>query len=153
MIRIALLIALMFATGIARSECENPSLVVDTDAAGVKYRDCWQVEYVVEEAFPAEGLIQRLTGELTRQGWRELDFDPINPTDSDAAVHAWDSHRASDKDTTRVDQWLGWFIRDDQSRVQVTLRTFGRGLDDFTSRPIFTTITFVTPEQWETRPK
>ena len=153
MTRIGPFIALLLLTGAVRGDCENPSLVVDRHAEGVKYRDCWQVEYVVRETFPAEGLVQRLTNALLGQGWQTIEFDPVEPTASAQVLHAWTVHRAKDQDRTRVDQWMGWFIRDDQSRVQVTFRCFGRTLDDQSPTPIVATVTFISPQQWESRPK
>ena len=153
MIRAAPFVALLFVAAAVRADCDTSILVVDENAEEVEYRDCWQVEYVVHEAFPARGLIRRVTDRLAQQGWRKLDIDPFEPSAPDAPVHAWTVHHAKDQDKTRVDQWLGWFIREDQSRLQLTLRYLGRAPDDQSSLPIITTVTYVTPQQWELRPK
>ena len=153
MIRAALFFAFILVAGPVGAGCDNSHLVVDEKAEGVEYRDCWQVEYVVHEGFPARGLIQRVTSRLAHDGWQKLDIDPFKPSIPDAPVHIWTVHQATDQDKTRVDQWLGWFIREDRSRLQLTLRYLGRDPDDDSSLPIITTVTYVTPQQWELRPK
>jgi hypothetical protein len=141
------------AAVVARADCDNPSLVIDEKAEGVQYRGCWQVEYVVKEGFPAANLLQRLTRRLLQQGWRKLEIDPTDPSARDAPVHVWATHHMKDQAGTRVDQWLGWFIRDDQSRLQLTCRYLGRSAKDPSPLPVYTTVTFVTPREWERRPK
>ena len=153
MTRKALFIATLLLAGTARGDCHNKALVVDEHAEGVAYRGCWQVDYVVNEAFPAQGLVGRLKAALLGEGWKTVDFDPIDPAASGPQPHAWTEHYLQDKNGTRVDEWIGWFIRGDMSRVQVALKYFGRSPEDKTPRQVTVRITFVSPEEWEKRPQ
>jgi len=150
--RIVTAVSLLLLAGSARGGCDNPSLVIDENATGVNHHDCWQVDYVVQEGFPAGELLKRLTGTLVGQGWQKLDYDPVEPA-ADHPVHTWTTQRATDEQETRIDQWLGWYVREDGSRLQVTLRYFGREADDHARRSVITTITYVSPEQWDRRPR
>ena len=153
MVNAVLFTAFLLLASAPQDDCENKALVVDDHAEGVKYRDCWQVEYVVKEAFRAAGLLGRLTGKLLSDGWQRLEFDPFHPNAPDQKVHKWTEHRVEDQDGTRVDQWIGWFILEDESRVQVALQYYGRSPEDKSLQPIIVRVSFVSPEQWEKRPR
>ena len=152
MIPTALMALVLLATP-AASPCSNPALVVDKLAAGVQYHGCWKVEYSVDEGFPASALIDRLKTVLAANGWRTLDKDPTDPEHSKDKVHTWLEYALDDKARTRVDSWIGWFIRDDNSRLQLSLRYFGRSPGDSALGPVSVGVIFVTPKEWEKRPK
>ncbi len=131
--------------------CHNPALVVDESATSITYHGCWQVAYFVDEAFPAIGLTARLSNALFSGGWRKLEADPFEPDASAGKVHVWTEQRLDDRAHTRVDSWIGWFVRDDESRLQVSLQYFGRPIDNRGVRPVFVRVTFITPGEWEKR--
>jgi hypothetical protein len=147
------LIALVLLATPAAAPCRNPALVVDKLAAGVQYSDCWKVEYSVDEAFPASALIGRPKSVLTASGWRALDIDPTDPEHSKGTVHTWLEYPLDDKAHTRVDSWIGWFVREDSSRLQLSLRYFGRSPGDSAARSVSVGVIFVTRQEWEKRPR
>jgi hypothetical protein len=146
-------ILLTLAGAASHEPCNNPALIVDRLADGVRYSGCWNVEYSVREAFPASSLLGRLTSTLSTQGWKALDTDPTSPANSADKVHRWLEYDLGDPQKTRVDSWVGWFIRPDQCRLQLSLRYFGRSVADQSPQAITVSVVFVTPEQWQRRPK
>ena len=149
----ASLTALVLLLSPSAAPCDKSALVVDQHAAAVRYTGCWKVEYSVSEAFPALELVGRLDRKLAAEGWVALDSDPTNPANSSGKVHTWLEYRLGDKDDTRVDSWIGWFIRGDKCRLQLSLRYFGRPTGDVAARPVSVGVIFVTPQEWEKRPK
>jgi len=109
-------------------KCLPEALVLSEKARNLNYAQVSQVSYIVEEKYPAKHLLREVTAKLSAQGWKPLDYDPLNPTNKSINMHHWTSFLDATQgpDDIKVDQWMGWFDNSNGSRLLLGLRYLNR---------------------------
>ncbi len=123
---LTLSIAVLLFAGCGRNAPRNPALIILPGARDIIRGHVFgtdQLSYRLNEAYPADSALRNIKDQLTRQGWKPLKEDYLNPGLPSSHTRGWTEFiDATRKPEQMVKQWLADWTNDKGDIVTYALR-------------------------------